>query len=74
MLNLTQILIIIAATSILTMFILVIGYWMGRKTKTDDPIYTPKFDPGPTDEPEGDIITDNLYPDEDKEDKRKSTI
>lgn len=72
MLNLTQLLIIIAATSILTTFILVIGYWMGRKTKTDDPIYTPRFDPGPTEEPEGDIITDNLY--EDEEDKRKATI
>lgn len=72
MLNLTQLLIIIAATSILTTFISLVGYWMGRKTKTDNPIYTPKFDPGPTDEPEGDIITDNLY--EDEEDKRKSTI
>ncbi len=46
---------------------IILGYWMGRKTKTDEPIYTPKVDQGSTEEPEGDIIADNLYPDEKEE-------
>jgi len=67
-----QTVIIIVLISILNVLILVAGYWMGRKTKTDEPIYQPKVDQGSTEEPEGDIIADNLY--ENEKEERKPTI
>ena len=67
-----QTVIIISLVSVLNVLILIAGYLMGRKTKTDEPVYTPKFNPGSTDEPEGDIIADHLY--EDEEEERKPTI
>ena len=74
MINLTivQIFTGIVGISILTLLIISIGYLMGRKTKTDEPIYQPKVDQGSTEEPEGDISADNLYDDEKEE--RVSTI
>jgi len=36
------------------------GYWMGRKTITDEPLVKREFDPGPPNEPDGDMWTEAL--------------
>jgi len=51
-----------------------IGYYMGRKTvRPDEPLFKREFNPGPTDEPEGDIWQDAMMKEEEKE-ERISTI
>jgi len=49
---------IYASLIILTLLLfLVIGYWMGRKTVTDTPLFEKKFNPKDNKDPEPDEIT-----------------
>lgn len=46
----------------ITLLLVFIGYWMGRKTQTDKPLQEkePKYKAEPSSEPEGDYFNDEI--------------